>query len=85
MSREVEWSPASSDDLERLDRRTQERIRQAVYRLAETNQGDVQRLHGREREWRLRVGQWRIRFAFDDEKGSILIFRVLPRGSAYRP
>ena len=85
MSREVEWSPASSDDLERLDRRTQERIRQAVYRLAETNQGDVQRLHGREREWRLRVGQWRIRFSFDDEKGSILIFRVLPRSSAYRP
>ena len=34
-------------------------------------------------EWRLRVGDWRIRFAFDDDSRVIIVLRVLPRGRAY--
>jgi mRNA-degrading endonuclease RelE of RelBE toxin-antitoxin system len=36
------------------------------------------------REWRLRVGDWRVRFTFDDEQRVIVVLRVLPRGRAYR-
>jgi mRNA interferase RelE/StbE len=35
-------------------------------------------------EWRLRVGDWRVRFDRDDEARVIVVLRVLPRGRAYR-
>jgi len=35
-------------------------------------------------EWRIRVGEWRITFTFDREAGAIEVYRVLPRGSAYK-
>jgi mRNA-degrading endonuclease RelE of RelBE toxin-antitoxin system len=35
-------------------------------------------------EWRLRVGTWRVRFAFDPQTHTIVVLRVLPRDRAYR-
>jgi mRNA-degrading endonuclease RelE of RelBE toxin-antitoxin system len=35
-------------------------------------------------EWRLRIGDWRVRFTFDDHQRVIVVLRVLPRGRAYR-
>ncbi|MGI8856207.1 MAG: type II toxin-antitoxin system RelE family toxin [Thermomicrobiales bacterium] len=46
--------------------------------------GDIRKLQGSANEWRLRVGDWRIRFAPDDSRHEIIILRVLPRGRAYR-
>ncbi len=34
-------------------------------------------------EWRLRVGDLRVRFAYVEEDDVILVLRVLPRGKAY--
>jgi mRNA-degrading endonuclease RelE of RelBE toxin-antitoxin system len=34
-------------------------------------------------EWRIRVGDWRIRFTRDIHTRTIIIQRVLPRGRAY--
>jgi mRNA-degrading endonuclease RelE of RelBE toxin-antitoxin system len=31
----------------------------------------------------LRVGAWRVRFSFDEERRVIVVLRVLPRGRAY--
>jgi mRNA-degrading endonuclease RelE of RelBE toxin-antitoxin system len=45
--------------------------------------GDVVRLAGTE-EWRLRVGDWRVRFERDPRARMIYVLRVLPRGRAYR-
>lgn len=59
------------------------RIGQAVTRLAQTGQGDITKLAGRE-EWRLRVGTWRVRFRFDHDAHAIVVVRVLPRREAYR-
>ena len=86
MSQEVRWSPTSQSDLKRIDQQTQQRIRAAVYRFANENHGDVQRLQGSQDEWRLRVGQFRIRYTYDQiETGRIIrILRVLPRDRAYR-
>jgi mRNA interferase RelE/StbE len=78
------WTPQAIDDLRRLDRTTAERIVQAVERLAQTAHGDVRRLQGREREWRLRVGDWRVIFTRQPKDHSLRILRVRPRGSAYR-
>ena len=46
--------------------------------------GDVRRLRGSSPEWRLRVGDWPVRFERDDPGRSINIFAIRPRGSAYK-
>jgi len=82
MSRAVKWTSRAEHDLARLDRRTRERIRQAIYRLAEEGRGDVRPVERTEGEWRLRVGRWRVRFTL--QGGALVVLRVLPRGSAYK-
>jgi mRNA-degrading endonuclease RelE of RelBE toxin-antitoxin system len=79
MSRTPEWTPAAERDLRRLDVQVRERIRQAVYRFADTGHGDVVKVQGVAREWRLRAGHWRIRFT-EHSPGQTIILRVRPRG-----
>jgi mRNA interferase RelE/StbE len=71
-------------DLRRIDPPTRERILGAITRLAHGAElsGDVKRLGG-SREYRLRVGDWRVRFERDDCQRTIIVVRVLPRGRAY--
>jgi mRNA-degrading endonuclease RelE of RelBE toxin-antitoxin system len=58
---------------------------EVVHRLAETGHGDVKHLvNTKPPQFRLRVGDWRIRFTRDDERGLLNVLRVLPRGKAYR-
>jgi mRNA interferase RelE/StbE len=45
--------------------------------------GDVRKLAGTD-EWRLRVGEWRVRFERDPAQRVLYVLRVLPRGRAYR-
>ena len=80
----VIWSDQALQDAERLDARTRARTVAAIERLATTNQGDVKRLRGPAPEWRLRVGDWRVRFTYDAEAGTMTVLHVLPRGRAYR-
>ena len=43
------------------------------------------RLQGEEPpQWRLRVGDWRVRFRFESATSTMFVQRVLPRGRAYR-
>ena len=85
MTWSVLWTRPALHDLRRLDRQVQERVRAAVRRLAETERGDVTRLTGEgPPQWRLRVGDWRVRFRFDYETNILWVQRVLPRGRAYR-
>lgn len=65
------------------DRKLLERIVRAVARFADTGYGDVRKLEGTDREYRLRVGEWRVRFDLTDDN-AMLVLRVLPRGGAYR-
>ena len=61
------------------------RILAALDRLAaDPTAGDVRKLQGVAEEWRLRVGDWRIRFQYDRGEKAIIVTRVLPRGRAYR-
>jgi len=46
--------------------------------------GDIVKLAGSDDEWRLRVGDWRVRFTRDRERRVVQVLRVLPRGRAYR-
>jgi mRNA interferase RelE/StbE len=80
---QVRYTTQAERDMRRLDAAQQERIRGAVRRFAETGQGDVKKLQGRDREWRLRVGTWRAIFTFEQGRLVVLVLRVLPRRDAY--
>jgi mRNA interferase RelE/StbE len=71
-------------DLRRIDSPTRERILRAIARLAQGAEltGDVKRLQG-SHEYRLRVGDWRVRFERNDQQLTVTVVRVLPRGRAY--
>ncbi len=71
-------------DFQRLDPPVRRRITDALDRLTgEAPAGDVVKLTGAAEEWRLRVGDWRVRFQ-RDSSGVVEVLRVLPRGRAYR-
>ncbi len=46
--------------------------------------GDVVRLQGATDEFRLRIGDWRVRFRVDYTARLITVVAIAPRGQAYR-
>ena len=72
-------------DLKGLSARDQGRIRASIDSLTKfPTRGDLSKLQGRDNEWRLRVGGWRVRFELDRADRIIVVLRILPRGRAYR-
>lgn len=79
----VEWAGTALDDMAALDKGTARRIRQAIERFATVGAGNVKRLQGIDPpEYRLRIGDYRIRFHWDGQ--TIRILRVRNRREAYR-
>lgn len=71
--------------LRRLPRNLLERIRRAIAQLASNPRPPgCTRLAGTEHLYRIRVGDWRIVYAIEDEQLIVLIVDVGPRGSVYR-
>jgi mRNA-degrading endonuclease RelE of RelBE toxin-antitoxin system len=57
---------------------------EALDKLASSDEGDITRLVDvKPPEWRLRIGEIRVRYAYVEEDDVILVLRVLPRGKAY--
>ncbi len=78
------FTPRARRDFRRIDPPIQRRIIDALDVLTgELPAGDVVKLTGMDDEWRLRVGDWRVRFQ-RDAVGVLQVTRVLPRGRAYR-
>ncbi len=85
MNYRVEWKPRALKQAATLDRKQRERVFAAVERLATTGQGDVSKLTDvHPPEYRLRVGDWRVRYHLDPAAWTLIVLRVLPRGEAYR-
>jgi len=73
-----------SKDLKRLDKQTQARIGDALRQLVEHEEGDVTRLTDvRPPEWRLRVGDWRVRFRKHLDEQMLEILHVRHRSQPY--
>ena len=79
----VVWARSAERDLRRLDASNERRIHAAVGRFAESGQGNVKRLVGRDAEWRLRVGDWRVIFTIDHRARTVQVLRVRHRSAAY--
>ena len=83
MSLRIGWTPGALKEARRVDRQTLVRVRAALDRFISTGQGDVVKLHDVDPpEYRLRVGEHRVRFRYRGEMLEVL--HVLPRGKAYR-
>lgn len=80
---EIEWSEEALADMAALDKTIARRVKQAVERFAAAGAGNIKRLQGvHPPEFRLRVGDWRVRFRFD--AATIRVLRVRNRREAYR-
>ena len=80
---EVEWTETALEDMAALDKGIARRVKQAVERFADTGAGSVKRLQAIDPpEYRLRVGDYRVRFHMDDE--TVRVLRVRNRREAYR-
>jgi len=81
--REVEWTETALEDMAALDKGIARRVKQAVERFADTGAGNVKRLQGIDPpQYRLRVGDYRVRFHLGDE--TVQVLRVRNRREAYR-
>jgi len=71
------------EELAAPDKGTARRVKQAVERFAETGAGSVKKLQGIDPpEYRLRVGDYRVRFELGGE--TVRILRVRNRPEAHR-
>ncbi len=81
--KEVEWTETALEDMAALDKGIARRVKRAVERFAGAGRGNVKRLQAIDPpQYRLRVGDYRVRFHLDDE--TVRILRVRNRREAYR-
>jgi mRNA interferase RelE/StbE len=81
---QVEISRQARRDLDKAPAHVRARARAAIDRLAvDPRPPGSLKLKGKERTWRVRVGEWRVLYEIHDEKLFVLVVRVPPRGSAY--
>lgn len=81
--KKVVWTRPATKDLKLMDREKALLVKEAINRFAVFGQGDVRKLKGFKNEFRLRVGDSRVRFILDAQKHTIVVLRVLPRNKAY--
>jgi mRNA interferase RelE/StbE len=71
--------------LKRLDGDTLERIRRSIRGLAiDPPPAGVKKLTGYDNLYRVRVGDWRILYAIEDDQLIVLVLEISMRGGAYR-
>lgn len=81
--RDIEWTGQALQDMAALDKTIARRVSQTLGRFAATGAGNVKRLQGIDPpEFRLRVGDWRVRF--HEDAGTLRVLRVRNRREAYR-
>jgi len=82
----VRLESSAEHDLEHMSRDMLKRIDSKLTSLARNPRprGSV-KLQGREGTgWRVRAGNYRILYTIDDGSGTVSVYRIRPRGSAYR-
>jgi mRNA interferase RelE/StbE len=79
----LSFSARAKRDLRRLDPPVRTRVVATLERCAAGDSTvDERKLKGID-EWRIRVGDWHVRFTRDDGARTIHVTHVLPRGRAY--
>jgi mRNA-degrading endonuclease RelE of RelBE toxin-antitoxin system len=76
-------APDARETLRKLPQKMRQRIGAALQKVASGAGGDVRKLAGRPDEYRLRVGDYRVLFHYDDPD-VIVVTDVIQRKDAYR-
>lgn len=76
----AQYSKQAVKAINSMDRDTKQRIKAAVEKIPA---GDIKPLKGTADRYRLRVGGWRIVFAYKDSS-TVLIDKIAPRGGVYK-
>ncbi len=76
---EIRYTKDAVKHINSLDKPTKKRIKEAIDALPK---GDIKKLKGFSRTYRLRVGNYRIVYEILDD--TIIIGAVLPRGDVYK-
>jgi mRNA-degrading endonuclease RelE of RelBE toxin-antitoxin system len=83
MAKKIEWTDVARADVRRIDRETAMRVLDGLARFLFTEEGDVKLLkNSNPKEYRLRVGDYRIRF--QDLGETLQVLSVRHRREAYR-
>ena len=83
MAKKIEWTTLARADVRAIDRETAIRLLESLARFLSSEEGDVKRLTDVDPpEYRLRIGDYRVRFY--DHGDTIEILRVRNRREAYR-
>ncbi|MDD4376511.1 MAG: type II toxin-antitoxin system RelE/ParE family toxin [Clostridia bacterium] len=75
----IMYSKEAVKRIKKLDKPTKSRIKEAIEKLPD---GDVKKLQGYKKDYRLRVGDLRVLFLMYDD--IITVKDILPRGQAYK-
>ena len=79
----ISFESRADKDLGRLDPPIARRVIAALDQLLSQDASlDLRRLQNSD-EWRLRVGDWRVRLRLEFETRTVIVVRILPRGRAY--
>ncbi len=82
---EVQLARQPQRILRRLPRDLRHRLDQAIRALPnDPRPSGCKKLAGYDNLYRLRVGDWRISYAIEEDRLVILVLEVAPRGDAYR-
>jgi mRNA interferase RelE/StbE len=84
----IEFLRSAERELASLPRHAQRRVSGTIAHLAEDPRPDGAKLlsgTGRERIWRIDVGDYRVLYQVEDERLIVLVVRVADRREAYRP
>lgn len=76
---QIQYSRKAVKYINAADKPTKKRLKEAIEKIP---QGDIKKLKGTEGEYRLRVGDIRILFSF--EENSIIVNDIKPRGQVYK-
>jgi len=75
----IRYERETAKQIKNLDKATKVRILSGIEQLPG---GDIKKLEGYNETFRLRIGKYRILYAYD--QGDIVIKSILTRGSAYK-
>jgi mRNA interferase RelE/StbE len=84
MTFRVELRPGVERETRGIPGRELKQITAAIRRFAETSQGDITTIKGQPGNYRLRVGDWRVRFTLDHASQTMVVQHILNRREAYR-
>ena len=80
----VEFLPSAARALAKIDRALQRRIARRIDRLAMDPRADAVKLRRSDDVWRVRVGDYLVLYAIEDERLVVLVIRVGHRRDVYR-